>query len=293
MTMHTNISRDRLKSSVPAIARSEITGVWDKAESVPSTWPPCRVLKRVRQGPVAAGAVASLIAIWVVSSSGGAFGQGLWVHYSDPVARISYELPYQWQVQGEQDLEKENYLSAPSATYVLIAGAEPASLDGVANPPSVYAFSETPRPWFMVLVEPLTGRALAPKDAYRLAVAGEVVLQEEQGLDPIVVGLTKPADVSSGGLDGSQARTEIIVPGAGDIELNEIVYTESKTAWITMVGCTVACYNDNAGTLAAIINDVNVGTAWRSMGTIRGAPSPPLPRSPPSSEPATLSISAL
>ena len=164
-------------------------------------------------------------------------------------------------MQNEHSLEKFGYLSAPYPAYTLIAGAEPATLAGVPNPPSDYALSETPSPWFMVLVETATSPAPSPGTAYELAPEGEVTLQEEQGLRPSVISLTKPEGVSSGGLRGSEDRSEVIVPGAGDIELDEVVYTKGDTAWIAMAGCTVACYNANAVTLSSVISSVKVGTA--------------------------------
>jgi hypothetical protein len=240
--------------------RHDLTAAEDSEDPDPSIRSACQALNRVKLGPVAAVSLASLVCIWVVLSGGTAFGNSSWLRYSDQALRISYVLPTAWRVQSEQDLEKDRFLSGPYPTYVLIAGAEPASQDGVPNPPSDYVFSETPSPWFMILVEALPTVAPSPHDAYRLGPDGEVTLQEEQGLDPVVVGLTKPVEVASGGIDGSEDRTEVIVPGAGDIELNEVVYTKGKTAWITVVGCTVACYNANVNTLATVINNVRVGT---------------------------------
>ena len=172
-------------------------------------------------------------------------------------------MPSAWQVQNEHTLETIGYLSAPYPAYTLIAGAEPATLAGVPNPPSVYALSETPSPWFMVLVETAASPAPSPEKAYELGPAGEVTFQEEQGLDPSVVGLTQPIDVGSGVFRGSEDRSEVIVPGAGDIELDEVVYTKGHTAWIAMVGCTVACYNAHTVTVSRVIGSVKVGTAAR------------------------------
>ena len=186
---------------------------------------------------------------------------GSWSLYSSEKELISYRLPSAWQVQNEHNLERAGYVSAPYPAYTLIAGAEPATLAEVANPPSDYALSETPSPWFMVLVETATSPAPSPGTAYELAPEGEVTLQEEQGLRPSVISLTGPEDVSSGGLRGSEDRSEVIVPGAGDIELDEVVYTKGDTAWIAMAGCTVACYNTNAVTLGRVIGSVKVGTA--------------------------------
>ena len=64
--------------------------------------------------------------------------------------------------------------------------------------------------------------------------------------------------IRSGGLQGSDERSEVIVPGAGDIELNGVVYTKGKTVWMALVGCTVACYNSNAFTLGQVIGSVKV-----------------------------------
>ena len=182
-----------------------------------------------------------------------------WTHYAGERERISYELPSAWQVQKEDNLEKIGYLSAPYPAYTLLAGAEPPRLAGVPNPPSGYALSETPSPWFMVLVESATSPAPSPEKAYELAPEGEVTFQEEQGLDPTVIRLTKPLYVSSGAIRGSTDRSEVIVPGAGDLELDEVVYTEGHTAWIAMAGCTVACYNANAVTVNKVISSVTVG----------------------------------
>jgi hypothetical protein len=195
----------------------------------------------------------------VLSASG--IVHGSWAHYSSTSDPISWELPSTWHVQSEYSLEKAGYLHAPYPAYTLIAGAEPAQLDGVDNPPSIYAFSETPSPWFMVSIESGTSSAPPAAEAYELAPDGEMTLQQEQGLEPRLVTLTKPASVSSGGIRGSQDRSEIIVPGAGDIELDEVVYAKGHTVWMTMAGCTVACYNANAATLTRIINSVKVGTA--------------------------------
>jgi hypothetical protein len=76
-----------------------------------------------------------------------------WSHHACQAELISYELPSGWQIRGEVSLKKSGDLTPPFPAYVLIAGAEPATLAGVANPPSSYAFSEPPGPWFMVLVE--------------------------------------------------------------------------------------------------------------------------------------------
>jgi hypothetical protein len=186
-----------------------------------------------------------------------------WSQYSSEKVLISYRLPSAWQVENEQALEKTGYLSTPYPAYTLIAGAEPATLAGVPNPPSDYALSETPSPWFMVLVETAASPAPSSEKAYELGPEGEMALQEEQGLDPSMVSLTQPIDVSSGVFRGSQDRSEVIVPGAGDIELNEVVYTKGDTAWIAMAGCTVTCYNANAVTLSSVISGVEVGTSAR------------------------------
>ena len=186
---------------------------------------------------------------------------GPWSQYSCKKELLSYQLPSAWQVQNEHSLEKIDYLSAPYPAYTLMAGAEPATLAGVPNPPSVYALSETPSPWFMVLVETTTSPAPSSGTAYELAPQGEVTLLEAQGLNPSVISLTRPDGVRSGGFRGSEDRSEVIVPGAGDIEMDEVVYTKGDTAWIAMAGCTVACYNANAVTLSGVISSVKVGTA--------------------------------
>ncbi len=87
-----------------------------------------------------------------------------------------------------------------------------------------------------------------------------MTLQKEQGLDPKVSSLTRPLDVTSGGVRGSKDRSEVIVPGAGDIELGEVVYTKGHTAWIAMAGCIVACYNYNAVIISKVISSVRIGT---------------------------------
>ena len=201
------------------------------------------------------------LAISAAALSAVSAAHGSWSQYSCEGEPISYQLPSTWQVQNERRLEEIGYLSVPYPAYTLIAGAEPATLAGVPNPPSGYALSETPSPWFMVLVETATSPAPSPEKAYELAPEGEVTLEEEQGLDPRVISLTKPRDVSSGGIRGSEDRSEVIVPGAGDIQLDEVVYTEGHTAWIAMAGCTVACYNANAVVMSKVISTVRVGTA--------------------------------
>ena len=192
-----------------------------------------------------------------------------WAEYADSTGLISYELPTAWQVVNEHNLAKIGFLSVPYPTYVEIAGAEPAELDGVPNPPSNYAFSETPSPWFMASVMTGASAAPPPNDAYQIAPDGEVSLQQQQGLAPTVVSLTKPVAVSSGGLRGSDDRSEVIVPGAGDIELNGVVYAQGKTVWMALVGCTVACYNANAVTLGRVIGSVKVRPSTRSKLTNR------------------------
>jgi hypothetical protein len=134
------------------------------------------------------------------------------------------------------------------------------TLAGVPNPPSGCALSETPSPWFMAVVEIAASPAPSPEKAYELGAEGEMTLQEGQGVDPSVISLTKPPDVSSGGTRGSEGRSEVIVPGAGDIELDEVVYTEGHTAWIAMAACTVACDNANAVVMSKVIRSVGVGT---------------------------------
>ena len=193
--------------------------------------------------------------------SAGGVAHSPWSQYSCEKELISYQLPSAWQVQSEHTLEKIGYLSAPYPAYSLIAGAEPATLAGVPNPPSDYALSETPSPWFMVLVETATSPAPSPEKAYELGPEGEVTFQEEQGLNPSVVSLTQPRDVGSGAFRGSEDRSEVIVPGAGDVELDEVVYTEGHTAWIAIAGCTVSCYNAHAATMSRVIDSVKVGTA--------------------------------
>jgi hypothetical protein len=101
----------------------------------------------------------------------------------------------------------------------------------------------------------------------RRSCRSEAGFQQEQGLYPRVVDLTEPADVVSGGLQGSEDRSEVIVPGAGDIELNAVVYSRSGTIWMVMAGCTVACYNSNAATLSQVIASVRVGTASLTAGS--------------------------
>jgi hypothetical protein len=184
-----------------------------------------------------------------------------WTQYSSGSDPISWELPSSWQLQSEHSLEMTGYLQAPYPTYTLIAGAEPARLDGVANPPTDYAFSETPSPWFMVLVEGGATAAPPAAKAYQLAPEGEMTLQENEGLQPRLVSVTHPVNVTSGGIRGSQDRSEVIVPGAGAVELDEVVYARGHTVWMTMVGCTVTCYNANSTTLSRVINSVKVGAA--------------------------------
>ncbi len=208
--------------------------------------------------------IAALLTVLTWTAlSGVSVAQSPWTQYSCRKAIISYELPSTWQVEKQATLEKARYLSYPYPTYALLAGAEPAKLDSVPNPPSIYAFSETPSPWFTVLV--VTGKSAAPspEDAYELAPEGEMTLQREQGLHPTELSLTKPVQVSSGGLRGSQDRSEVIVPGAGDMELDEVAYTKGETVWMTMAGCTLACYNANAVTLTRIIDSVKVGEVFR------------------------------
>ena len=216
--------------------------------------------RAVGSAPKNASSMAALltVAMWA-ALSGSSVAQTRWAQHSCKRAFISYQLPSIWQVESEATLEKVGYLSDPYPTYALLAGAEPTKLAGVPDPPSDYAFSETPSPWFMVLVTTGTSAAPAPQDAYELAPEGEVTLQQEQGLDPSVVSLTKPVEVGSGSMHGSQDRSEIIVPGAGDIEMDEVVYAKGGTVWMTMAGCTVACYNANAFTLSTVIGSVKVG----------------------------------
>ena len=204
---------------------------------------------------------AAMSPTWRTVGGRGGVVQNEWILHSSKRELISYRLPPAWQLQNGDILERIGYLSAPYPVYALIAGAELATLDGVPNPPSVYVFSETPSPWFTVLVEAGTAPAPSPEKAYELAPEGELTLQEEQGLSPSVKSLTKPVDVSSGGIRGSEDRTEVIVPGAGNIELDGVVYTKGHTVWMAMVGCTVACYNANAVTLSRVISSVKVGTA--------------------------------
>jgi hypothetical protein len=188
--------------------------------------------------------------------------QSSWREYSNKTGLISYQLPSGWQAENEHNLEKAGYLFAPYPTYEVIAGAEPRTLAGVPNPPADYAFSETPSPWFMAFV--VTGRTPAPLPAvaYKLAAEGEMTLQQQQGLNPSLVNLSAPEDITSGGVRGSEARSEVIVPGAGQIELKEVAYTRGDTVWMALVGCTVACYNANEATLNQVIASVKVGTAW-------------------------------
>jgi hypothetical protein len=219
----------------------------------------------LRGGPGVAGkgratTVVLTMAIWT-ALSGGSVAQSAWSTYSGKKANISYELPSTWQVEGEAAMEKTGFLTDPYPGYALLAGAEPAKLDGVPNPPSGYAFSETPWPWFAVIVETGNSAAPPPEDAYELAPEGEATLQQQQGLEPSVVSLAKPLAVSSGGLRGSWDRSEVIVPGAGDIEMDEVVYTKGDTVWMTMAGCTVSCYDAYAATLNRVIGSVKVGAS--------------------------------
>ena len=93
------------------------------------------------------------VAILATALSAVSAAHGPWAEYWSQKELISYQLPSAWQVQDEHSLEESGYLSAPYPPYTLIAGAEPATLAGVSNPPSGYALSETPSPWFMVVVE--------------------------------------------------------------------------------------------------------------------------------------------
>ncbi len=213
---------------------------------------------RVKVGLLAAGIAGSLMAIWAAPPPAAAVTADNWAQYSDNTGLISYELPATWQVLSEHNLQKSGFLSVPYPTYVVIAGAEPSELDGVPNPPYTYAFSETPSPWFMASVSTGISAAPPPNDAYQVALDGEVSLQQQQGLVPTVVSLTKPEDVGSAGLRGSEDRSEVIVPGAGDIELNEVVYAKGNSVWMALVGCTVSCYNANAVTLGRVIGSVKV-----------------------------------
>jgi hypothetical protein len=217
--------------------------------------------RTLKLGGAAAAIVVTLIFACAAPGPAMAFARNSWTRYSNGIGLISYQLPSSWQVQSEHDLETFSYFSSPYPTYAVIGGAEPATLDGVANPPSDYAFSETPSPWLMVLVVTGASAAPSPEEAYQIAPNGLLTLQVQQGLDPRIMEVTKPIDVSSGGLEGSEDRTQVVVPGAGDLELNEVVYAKGKTVWIAMVGCTVACYNANAVTLRQIIDSVTVGTA--------------------------------
>jgi hypothetical protein len=206
-------------------------------------------------------AVACLTVTWAVLSPVTAIAQTMWSPHSSSAAVISFWLPVSWQVEDEPSLEKVGYLSSPFPTYAVIAGAESATLDGVPNPPYDYAFSETPSPWAVIWVESRASAAPSPVEAYQVVPGVEVAVQEAEGLGPSVLRLTRPAYVRSGGLGGSQDRTEVIVPGAGDIELDGVVYAKGQTVWMAMVGCTVTCYNANAVVLRRVIGSVKVGTA--------------------------------
>jgi hypothetical protein len=45
-----------------------------------------------------------------------------------------------------------------------------------------------------------------------------------------VISLTEPEGCQFRSLRGSEDRSEVIAPGAGDIELDEVVYTKGDTA---------------------------------------------------------------
>jgi hypothetical protein len=252
-----------------AISRIVNSGTTPPPASVPRTEATNRrhASNRVGRAVAVATLLTSITSTWATREATTALAQGRWAEYSSEAGRISYELPSAWNVQNEDNLQKAGYLTAPYSTYTLIGGAEPARLSGVPNPPDGYAFSETPSPWFLVVVKTGTSAAPSPSNAYQLAPDGEASFQEQQGLDPRVVSLTQPLHVSSGGLQGSEDRSEVIVPGAGDIELNEVVYAKGETIWMAMVGCTVACYNASAATLTQVIDSVKVGTASLTVRT--------------------------
>lgn len=201
------------------------------------------------------------LAVFAAALSLSGATQGSWYKYSGKGALISFELPSAWQVQSERTLEQNGYLVPPYPAYAVVAGAEPPTLAGVPNPPSGYAFSETPSPWFTLLVETATSPVPSPNEAYTLAPLAEVILQRSAGLDPQVRSLSRPVEVSSGGIRGSQDRSEVLVTGAGDIELDEVVYVKGNTVWMAMAGCTVACYDGNSVTVSRVIDSVRVGTA--------------------------------
>ncbi len=87
------------------------------------------------------------VAILATALSAVSAAHGPWAQYWSQNELISYQLPSAWQVQDEHSLEESGYLSAPYPPYTLIAGAEPATLAGVPNPPSGYALSETLAGW--------------------------------------------------------------------------------------------------------------------------------------------------
>ena len=113
------------------------------------------------------------LAIWAAALSAVSAAHGSWSQYSYGRELISYQVPSTWQVQNERSFEEIGYLSAPYPAYTLIAGAKPVTLAGVPNPPSGYALSETPRPWFVAVVETATSPAPSPERAYELAAEGE------------------------------------------------------------------------------------------------------------------------
>ena len=86
------------------------------------------------------------LAIWAAALSAGGVAHSPWSQYSSDKELISYRLPSAWQVQNEHNLEKIGYLSAPYPAYTLIAGAEPPTLAGVPNPPSVTPYLKPPVP---------------------------------------------------------------------------------------------------------------------------------------------------
>ena len=201
------------------------------------------------------------LAIWAAALSAGGVAHSPWSQYSCDKELISYQLPSAWQVQNEHNLEKIGYLSCALPRLHPDRGGGAGDAGRCAQSPFCLHPIRNPQ---SLVHGPGRDRhvpAPSPEKAYELGPEGEMTIQEEQGLDPSVIDLTQPRGVSSGGIRGSEDRSEVIVPGAGSIELDEVVYTKGHTAWIAMAGCTVACYNANSVILSGVIRSIRVGTA--------------------------------
>jgi hypothetical protein len=171
----------------------------------------------------------------------------------NPAAEISFDVPTNWVVENEQELNVAGFIVPPDPLFALVASP--------LQEASSFVLEGSPAPWLFVTVEDVPN-VLPPAQAYELVP--EYLMGAESGYSGAdIKPLVAHHRVHQGGLSGSTAAL-MIVSSAGSTSFDEVVYENGTRLWLVVAGCSASCYDKNQPTITQIVDSVRVGTAAES-----------------------------